>query len=31
VITSRTPVDLPDFTRGIIGYLEDAPAVRKAG
>jgi protease I len=31
VITSRTPVDLPDFTRGIIGYLENAPAVRKAG
>jgi protease I len=23
VITSRTPVDLPDFTRGIIGYLEN--------
>lgn len=22
VITSRTPVDLPDFTRAIIGYLE---------
>ncbi len=29
VITSRTPVDLPDFTRAIIGYLESkdtAPA-----
>lgn len=25
VITSRTPVDLPDFTRAIIAYLEGRP------
>jgi protease I len=31
IITSRTPVDLPAFTRGIIGYLESSTAVRKAG
>jgi protease I len=25
VITSRTPVDLPDFTRAIIAHLEGRP------
>jgi protease I len=26
VITSRTPVDLPDFTRAIVAHLEGRPA-----
>jgi protease I len=30
VITSRTPVDLPDFTRAIVAYLENGGPVAKS-